>query len=77
MTQTITQAVIQDTKAATTARGPAKSRRPVHAMPRASRPALRKLTFNYKGQDKYSELNNFKFTVRNIFMRKIIWKRAK
>ena len=37
-------------------------------IPRASMPGLRKSTFNWKVQDRYNELNNFKTKARNIFM---------
>ena len=36
--------------------------------PRASGPELRQPPFDWKEQDKYNELNNFKINVRNIFM---------
>ena len=40
--------------------GPTKSRRAMQAVPRAGGPKIRQLTFNWKAQDKYNELNNFK-----------------
>ena len=45
-----------------------KSGRPVHTAPRASLPVMRQLTFDWKMQDKYNELNNFNIEVGNIFM---------
>ena len=71
MTQAITQAAIEATKVAIMAvrevEGPIESR-PVHVVPRKRWPALRQPTFDWKAQNKYKHLNNFKIEVRNIFM---------
>ena len=70
--QTIMQAVFEPAKAATMAvreaEDPTKSRRPVHEVPRTNGSALRKPTFNWKAQDKYNKLHNFKTEVREKFM---------
>ena len=63
MTQAITQAAIElasmTIMAVREAEGPAISRRPMHAVPRASEPAMRQPTFDWKAQKKYYELNSF------------------
>ena len=71
MTQAITQTVAGAAKATMVVReaeGPTKSRRPVHAVSRSSGPALKQPTFNWKAQDKYDELKNFKMDVINTFI---------
>ena len=72
MTQAITKTAIEAAKAAIMAVGEAevsaKSRRPAHAVLRASGPALKKLTFEWKAQDKYNELCSIKITIRNTFL---------
>ena len=50
------------------AEGPAKIRRPVYMVPRANGPALTQPTFDWKAQNKYNELNNFRTEARNIFI---------
>ena len=52
------------------AEGPTESRRPAHMVPRTTGQVLTQPIFDWKAQDNYNKLSNFKIEVRNIFMAK-------
>ena len=78
MTQVLSWVAIKAAKTAimamTEAEGLSKSRRASHLVERASRPTMRQPTFDWKAQDKFNELNNFKikgrhkYSLRNIII---------
>ena len=45
-----------------------ESRRAMQAVPKVSGQTLRQTTINWKSQDKFNKLKNFKIKVRNILM---------